>query len=290
MNRMNIVHCIMILISLLVTACGETSQVIIQGETVGKEEIQTFEIDNCTGKADIPRTEMREQSVDVTISAEVAQKIGTTVEILSAEAQVAVGTAIGRGDRRSTQITVSAPPGTRMAFQLTWIGTERIGTVQYLYGSPGGVFRAFTPTDVRIKSQYDIGCPSTNAPVSSNIDPVSTVTNVPIQKATDTPQPISTPIVACFGQPLPHHPPIVGQPWVLPEGGWIIVNFWSNEPGVDQTEHKLLLAPNDPRAFLGGGSAWRWSEACEGDARINLQTNPLPEISLEELRIQNLVQ
>lgn len=128
------------------------------------------------------------------------------------------------------------------------------------------------------------------SPVSNNTAPILTATNVPIPTATDTPQSVATPIVACFGKPLPHRPPVVGQPWVLPEGGWIIVNFWSNEPGVDQTEHKLLLSPDDPRAFLGGGSAWQWVEACEGDARHNLQTNPLLEISLEELRTQNLVQ
>ncbi len=88
---------------------------------------------------------------------------------------------------------------------------------------------------------------------------------------------------------MPHHPPVVGQPWILPDGGWIIVNFWSNEPGIDQTEHKLLLGPDDPRAFLGGGSAWQWADECESVARDNLRANPLPETSLEELQLQNLV-
>lgn len=95
--------------------------------------------------------------------------------------------------------------------------------------------------------------------------------------------------VDCSSVSLPHRNPVVGEPWTLPSGGWIIVNFWSNEPGIDQTEYKLLLGPNDPRSFLGGGSAWQWPRECEAVARSTLSTNPLPEISLEKLREQNLV-
>jgi hypothetical protein len=108
--------------------------------------------------------------------------------------------------------------------------------------------------------------------------------------ATGIPKPQAQRGVDCsIGKPLPHHQPIVGQPWILPDGGWIIVNFWSNEPGIDQTEHKILLGPSSPRAFFGGGSAWQWTETCESVARQNLLSNPHPEITLEELRSLGLV-
>jgi hypothetical protein len=83
--------------------------------------------------------------------------------------------------------------------------------------------------------------------------------------------------------------PVVGEPWILPSGGWIHLNFWSNEPGIDQTEYKILLGPDDPRAFLGGGSAWQFPDECESSARANFIPVPHPEISLEELQSQNLV-
>lgn len=113
-----------------------------------------------------------------------------------------------------------------------------------------------------------------------------------ISKSSSTPpaqQTISSSGNCAIGTPLPHRVPVVGQPWTLPDGGWIIVNFWSNEPGIDQTEHKLLLKPDDPRAFLGGGSAWQWTDECESVARENYRNNPLPLITLEEVRGQNLM-
>jgi hypothetical protein len=166
---------------------ANTTQVIIQGVSEGKEEIQTIEIDNCDGKGDATRTEQRSQSVDVTISAEIAAKIGASAEIISAEVQAAVGVANTQGKERSTSIQLTAPPGTRMLFQLMWTGKEQIGIVENIRGSSIPIaFRDFTPTDVRIKSQSDIGCPGSNSPkpiVTSDASPTSTPI-VPVQPPT----------------------------------------------------------------------------------------------------------
>lgn len=64
---------------------GSTLQIIIQGENDEKEEIQPIEIDNCDGKGNVSRTGARSQSIDVTISAEVAATLGASVEVISAE-------------------------------------------------------------------------------------------------------------------------------------------------------------------------------------------------------------
>ncbi|MCI0561680.1 MAG: hypothetical protein MN733_24590 [Nitrososphaera sp.] len=165
------------LVVLLVSACTATPisdpeslaqatpEVNIQGDTPGKEEVQTIELDNCGGKADATRVEQRTQSVDVTISTEVAGKIGASVEVVSAEVQAAVGLAITPGSERSTSIQLVAPPDTRMVFELVWVGNEQIGVVQNIRNSDVPVaFRSFLPTDVRIRSQSDIGCSGSSTP------------------------------------------------------------------------------------------------------------------------------
>lgn len=162
-------------IILLVSACTAsptteplaqaTPEVTIQGDTSGKEEVQTIELDNCGGKADTTRIEQRTQSVDVTISTELAAKIGASVEVVSAEVQAAVSLAITPGSERSTSIHLVAPPDTRMVFQLVWVGNEQIGIVQNIHNSDIPVaFRSFLPTDVRIRSQSDIGCSGSSSP------------------------------------------------------------------------------------------------------------------------------
>lgn len=139
-----------------------TPQVIIQGDTPGKEVLQSIELDNCNGKGDAKRIEQRTRSIESTISAEIAATFGASAEVLSAEVQAAVGAATKWGTEQSTSIELVAPPRTRMAFQLVWIGDEQVGIVQNLRASSIPIaFRSFKPTDVRIKSQYDIGCPPT---------------------------------------------------------------------------------------------------------------------------------
>jgi hypothetical protein len=161
--------------------------VTIQGSTSGKEEVQTIIIDNCDGKSDAIRTEQRTQSVDVTISGEIAAKVGASAEVISAEVQVAVGAATHQGGSRSMSIQLAAPPKTYMQFQLVWTGDEQVGIVQNLRGSNIPIaFRGFIPTDVRIKSQSDIGCPGTDT-LQEVVQPEPTATSQstsPIQPLT----------------------------------------------------------------------------------------------------------
>ena len=183
----------LITIALLLSGCVApspqvavpTPQVIMQGDTPGREEVQPIELDNCNGKADLKRTEQRSRSIESTVSAEIAARLGTSAEVISAEVQVAVGAAMKWGTERSTAIELVAPPGTRMAFQLVWIGDEQLGIVQNLRASGIPIaFRSFKPTDVRIKSQYDIGCPESGG-----------------QPPLPTSVPQSTPVVVATSQP-----------------------------------------------------------------------------------------
>jgi hypothetical protein len=138
---------------------NDSSKVTVQSEVDGQEVIQEFDIDNCGGKAEITRNESRSFSVDVAISTELAAKIGASAEVVSAEIQATIGTALGIGVGRVTSIEVKAPPDTHIYFQLAWIGKSRIGIVQNVKGSDVPIaFQSFTPNDVRIKDQHDVGC------------------------------------------------------------------------------------------------------------------------------------
>lgn len=166
------------------TQVSAASQVLIQGNTLA-EETQTIELDNCDGKADAVRSEQRGQSVDVTVSAEVAAKLGVSVEVIQAEVQATVGAQVTDSGYRSSTIQLVAPPKTRMVFQIVWTGPEQVGIVQNLksVGVPIA-FRRFSPTDVKIKGQLDIGCPG-NATSNNNS-----------QSSTQNPQPTSALVTA----------------------------------------------------------------------------------------------
>lgn len=92
------------------------------------------------------------------------------------------------------------------------------------------------------------------------------------------------------GERLPDQNPVVGQPWVVPGSGkWRVVNFWSNQPGANQKERKLLLGPNDNPQLLGGGAAWAWPANCEALVREHFAKNQLQEVTLDQLRSEQLV-
>ena len=136
------------------------TKVIVQGVTEGKEITQTIDLNNCDGKSDAVRTEEYTTSVEVTVSAEMAASVGVSAEVISAEAQSAVTASLSQSGSKTTSIQLTAPPGTHMSFQITWVGSERVGVVQNVAGLKIPVaFRSFEPSDVRIKSQFDIGCP-----------------------------------------------------------------------------------------------------------------------------------
>lgn len=84
------------------------------------------------------------------------------------------------------------------------------------------------------------------------------------------------------------HQPVVGQTWT-PNGAWRVINFWTNQPGFDQKERKLLLSPNDNVSLLGGGASFSWPAGCEQTARDAFTNNGLPPVTLGELRSQGLV-
>lgn len=202
-------------------------QVIMQGDTPGQEEVQPIELDNCNGKGDTKRTEQRTRSIESTISAEIAAKFGASAEVLSAEVQAAVGAAMKWGAERSTSIELVAPPGTRMAFQLVWIGDEQVGIIQNLRASSIPIaFRSFKPTDVRIKSQYDIGCPPSST---------QTPTTLPLP-ATNIPFPTST----AFSMPAPRA--IFNSPIKVLQGDFVLAD--------------ALVSPNENGTWhtLNGGS------------------------------------
>lgn len=88
------------------------------------------------------------------------------------------------------------------------------------------------------------------------------------------------------------HSPVVNQTWAPgPSNSWRIVNFWTNQPDVDQTERKLLLEPNQSPVLYGGGSAWSWPSlsACLEVVQEEFARNSLPEVTLDELYDEGLV-
>lgn len=177
---MRSVFCLFIL-PVMLLGCSNTSspgsisqvdsdmQVVLQSEIDDHEVIQEFDLDNCDGKADATRTEHHSSSIDVTISEELAAKIGASAQVISADVQAAIGTALSIGGERGTSIELKAPPNTHMFFQLAWVGKSRIGVVQNVSGLNVPVaFQSFSPDNVRIKSQYDIGCPNILTPTTQN--------------------------------------------------------------------------------------------------------------------------
>ena len=84
------------------------------------------------------------------------------------------------------------------------------------------------------------------------------------------------------------HDPKVNTTWA-PSGEWRIVNFWTNQPGKDQKERKLLLAPDQHPALLGGGTSYSWPASNEAQARAEYAKNTLPEVSIDQLRAEGLI-
>ncbi len=153
-----------------ITAVAEsTPKVTVQSTNPDAEDIQLIQLDNCDGKADLTRTEVRSQSVEAEISAEVALQIGASAQVIYGNVQTAVATALRSSSTQETAIGLVSPPGTKMEFQLIWIGDEEVGVVQNILNSEVPIaFRSFSPRDVRIKSQYDVGCPESLSGAGQN--------------------------------------------------------------------------------------------------------------------------
>jgi hypothetical protein len=227
-----------------------TPQVMMQGDTPGREEIQPIELYNCNGKGDAKRIEQRTRSIESTISAEIAARFGVSAEVLSADIQTAVGAAMKGGEERSTSIELVAPPGTWMAFQLVWIGDEQVGIVQNLRASNIPIaFRSFKPTDVRIKSQYDIGCPGPEE--STGVQPMTVQPQQPRQVVSPTTAPTLGPTLRPPITPEAQkaklytftldaaHPEWSPTGFRIPAGTWL--HFWASgrirwDPSVSEPE------------------------------------------------------
>lgn len=263
--------CGIALVLLLLSGCASNPDVQVvelSKNTVVYDEI--VRINNCGGKGDSEQTKSRDFATTVEFGAGVSAGYQSIVQgSLSAKYSEYRNTS---GSQR-----LVAPPGTNMEFVLRWSDDVRAGNVQV--NGKSGTYEVRIPVSVEQVSSRDLGCGT----MQQNTQPTPIYQPIPTQRTA------APPLNCGMGTPLPHRAPVVGQPWILPSGGWIIVNFWSNEPGVDQTEHKLLLGPNDPRTLLGGGSAWQWPIECESVVRENYRNNPLPPITLEDLRAQGLV-
>lgn len=223
-----------------------TPQIIMQGDIPGREVVQPIELDNCDGKADAKRTEHRTRSVESTISAEVAAKFGVSAEVLSAEVQATVGATIGWTEGQGTSIELVAPPGTRMAFQLVWIGNEQVGIVQNLRASNIPIaFRSFRPTDVRIKSQYDIGCPPQNAQgpiVTTEVRPVVTARPPSPKPTIPSPSTSTPPTVVTKGE-------LLYQDTFDDPSGWIVEEGMRIENGTMIVSPRYDAVPRNPAIY-----------------------------------------
>ncbi len=85
------------------------------------------------------------------------------------------------------------------------------------------------------------------------------------------------------------HPPVVGESWTVGGDGATIVNFWTNEPGQDQAERKLFLEEGQTVNLMGGGTSWSYPVGSEDQARDEFEANGLPEVTLDELESEGLV-
>lgn len=162
-----------IFLSIILLGCGSTlspeptaieetdreTTVLIQDENNNAEVLQEFALNNCNGKSDATRIEQRSTSIDVSVSTEIAARIGASAQVISAEVETAVGAGLSVGNEQITSVELNAPPGTHMFFQIVWVGKSQTGVAQNVAGSDIPIaFQSFNPKDFRIKSQYDIGC------------------------------------------------------------------------------------------------------------------------------------
>lgn len=95
------------------------------------------------------------------------------------------------------------------------------------------------------------------------------------------------PSVDCEQAVHTSHDPIPEQWYTFPGTGtgWILLEFWTNSAGFDQTLHKVILSPSDNYEFRGGGSSYFRDASCETAARneFNGPHDVLPEWMLSYL-------
>jgi hypothetical protein len=256
MKRLLVVGFSIVVLVLAVAACGgnpsgvepaaellqATPGITVQNTTSDAEETQLIPLYNCDGKAEYKRTEVRSQSIEAQISAELAAQIGVSAEVAHAAVQAAVGGALTSGSARGTSIELVAPPGTNMEIQLVWKGDEQVGVVQNILGSDVPIaFRSFSPIDVRVKSQYDIGCPtpkpiSVEAASTSSSQAESEITTSPAP-STIAPAPTDTPV-----QPPPYGITAGQLDGLFGSGNWFCFPDRTNGIGVKSLPVNFTVA------------------------------------------------
>lgn len=304
MKRLPVVVFSLAMLVLLVISCSPTPPgveptaalvqptpvVTVNNSNPNAEEIQTIQLDNCEGKGDSKRTEVRSQSIEAEISAGLAAQIGANAGVVQGAVQVAVGTAITSGSERSSSIELAAPPGTHMEIQLVWTGEEQVGVVQNILGSDVPIaFRSFSPTDVRIKSQYDIGC-LTLTPTSSGVEEATTSSNEVGSETTTSEEPpvVPPPIIDCsqliIGEA--HHPSL-GTNWdFVASNEDRTIHLWSNHWDPNLPEYKFFLPAGQTISFMsGGGSYWSDRPGCSGVARELHKRDGFREITIEQYQM-----
>jgi len=252
--------------------------VTVQSQVPNAEETQLIQLDNCDGKADLTRTEERAQSIEAEISAEVAAQIGASAQVVYGNVQTAVGAALKSGNARGTAIQLVAPPGSRMEYQLIWIGDEEVGVVQNILNSDVPIaFRSFSASDVRIKSQYDLGCSASPLHTDDIEQAEGTSSLAPTESA-----PVG---IGCdqliVGDP---HPPSLGSGWAFAASNEDrIIHVWSNHWDPNLSEFKFFLPAGNTITFMsGGGSFWSDRPGCTGVARVLYERDGFREITFEQ--------
>lgn len=94
---------------------------------------------------------------------------------------------------------------------------------------------------------------------------------------------------------IPSCPPaksVTLQPGDYVLHGPAVLNGWTNRPGQDQSEWKLLINEWDNFSFIGvGGTLWQWNDACSPDViQQEFNRNPLRSVTVAELRSRGLLQ
>ncbi|RME60583.1 hypothetical protein D6779_01920 [Candidatus Parcubacteria bacterium] len=214
-------------------------------------------------------------SIDVTVSAEIAASAGVSAEVVSTEVQAAVSTALSQGSAKSMAIQLTAPPGTHMNFQIAWVGDEQVGIVQDVAGLDIPIaFRSFVPHDVRIKSQFDVGCPN----AQSFQEVVPPTTNIPT--VTPTRQAQSTGVCqesgGALGNPFPPLPE-------APVGGCVLIVEWWVPP--DGNNCGILVTTGTADSLPEGAiGVWWYVYPARPPSHIQEFSQKNPQCKVEDLR------
>jgi hypothetical protein len=185
-------------ISFLLGSCGSVSSskssdssqpIQIEENTQETNTVEeTVRMNNCGGKADA--TQDAERALGVSLEGEA--ELGVDTDVL--QASVKARYEQGRMTRKS--LTLVAPPGTRMEFDVIWTEKTWIGTIIKPGVSGQAKYKAHLPIAVELIGSRDMGC----GEIGEAVTPVLLSTQVPesshttIMPATSLPATVNLPI------------------------------------------------------------------------------------------------